>query len=84
MNLKIFLPMGEKPPDTFSPGSSTSRIKHSAALPFHPLQQSLEEILEEQLLTPSSNLYWFIVIYLGTAIIIWQEPTHFLTVLKLY
>jgi hypothetical protein len=74
-NLKIFLPMGEKPPDAFSPGSSISRIKHSTALPFHPLQQPLEEIFKVQFLTSGSNLYWFIVDYFGNTIILWQEPT---------
>jgi hypothetical protein len=75
MSLKIFLPMGEKPPDTFCPGSPTAQIKHSTALPFHLLQQSLEEIFAVQFLTSSSNLYWFIVNSFGNAIILWQEPT---------
>ena len=75
MSLKIFLPMGEKPPDTFCPGSPTARIKHSTALPFHLLQQSLEEIFAAQFLTSSSNLYWFIVNSFGNAIILLQEPT---------
>jgi hypothetical protein len=45
MNLKIFLPMGEKPPDTFGRGRDASSIQVSLVVAFPRFCQELQELL---------------------------------------
>jgi hypothetical protein len=65
MSLKIFLPMGEKPPDEFGRGHNTSRYHHSTPFPVYLLQLLHEEELPTIVSTPSSTTYSFIVILAG-------------------
>jgi len=48
MNLKIFLPMGEKPPDTFGRGGDASPIQASLFFTFPRFRQILQEFFELQ------------------------------------
>jgi hypothetical protein len=45
MNLKIFLPMGEKPPDTFGRGGDASSTQASLVITFLCFCQALQEFL---------------------------------------
>jgi hypothetical protein len=63
MSYKIFLPMGEKPPEEFSLGSYTFQFQHTTAIPFHLPKWVQEDFLALVLLTPRATASLFIVIF---------------------
>jgi hypothetical protein len=65
MNLKTFVPTGEKPPDAFDQGHHTSGYQHITASPVYLLQLLHKEDLPIMGSKPSSITYPFIVILAG-------------------
>ena len=63
MSLKIFLPMGEKPPEEFGRGHNTSRYQQATAISLPLLKRVREEDLELLLFPPSSTTSLLIVIF---------------------
>jgi hypothetical protein len=64
MNLKIFLPMGEKPPDTFGRGGDDSPIQASLFITFPHFCQVLQEIFVLQSAILHSTVCLLIVVIL--------------------
>jgi hypothetical protein len=62
MNLKIFLPMGEKPPDKFGRGRDASPIQVFLVIAFPRFCQALQELLVLPSATMSSTICSLIVI----------------------
>jgi len=65
MSLKIFLPMGEKPPEEFGRGHNTSRYQQASAISLPLLKRVREEDLELLLFPPSSTTSLLIVIFVS-------------------
>jgi hypothetical protein len=61
-NHKIFLSMGEKPPDKFGRGSNASRNQGTIRHSFIPSQQCLERAFNDTSTIPSFAVHLFIVI----------------------
>jgi hypothetical protein len=64
MNLKIFLPMGEKPPNTFGQGGDASSIQASLVITFPRSCQVLQEFFVLQSAILSSTVCPLIVVIL--------------------
>ncbi len=67
MSLKIFLPMGEKPPDKIGRGYYTSWYQQATAFSLHLLKRVHEEALASVLLMQSSTISLLIVIFASNA-----------------
>jgi hypothetical protein len=63
MSLKMFLPMGEKPPDKIGQGYYTSQYQHATAISLPLLKRVREKDLAVFLLMPSSTTSLLIVIF---------------------
>ncbi len=68
MNLKIFLPMGEKPPDTFGRGCDASQSQAYIVITFPWFCQNLEEFLVFLSTVLSSFVCPLLVIFLDTSL----------------
>jgi hypothetical protein len=66
MNLKIFLPMGENPPDSFRPESKDNISPVSTIIPFLPSWPLPEEFLALDLLMLRSTSYCTIIVIIFT------------------
>jgi hypothetical protein len=62
MNHKIFLPMGEKPPNKFDRGRDASGNQASIVTPFPPECQILKEFLALRPAILSSTTHKFVVV----------------------
>jgi hypothetical protein len=67
MNLKFFLPMGEKPPDKFGRGSVDTMLPIYTSISLHPSQQFPEDFFALDLLTLRFATCSFIVVNFSTA-----------------
>ena len=67
MSLKIFLPMGDKPPDGIGRGYYTSRYQQATAISLPLLKRFHEEDLELLLFPPSSTTSLLIVVFASNA-----------------